>query len=195
MRERPGALARAIAQDPCHRQGGVVIEDRSRNPAEEGEGADMAVQEGLRRLPGIGLDEPDIGMGQDQAEEGDLLAPSLQLHHRLAEVDLGMARRMVQRNEGLARRLPAGTHIVLHDPDRVKTLCGGDRGLGHHDLRRSHVIWRFGAGSPAEGVPGLRGSMCGARFWSDSRLMPSRRRSRREHLPARSRGGCCKPAP
>ena len=71
----------------------------------------------------------------------------------------------------------------------------GDGGLGHHDLRRSHVIWRFGAGSPAEGAPGLGGSMWGARFWLDSRLMPSRRRSRREHLPARSRGGCCKPAP
>ena len=26
---------------------------------------------------------------------------------------------------------------------------GGNGGLGHHDLRRSHVIWRFGAGSPA----------------------------------------------
>ena len=72
---------------------------------------------------------------------------------------------------------------------------GGDGGLGNHDLRRSHVIWRFGAGSPVEGAPGLRGSMCGARFWPDSRLTPSRRRSRREHLPARSRGGCCKPAP
>ena len=71
----------------------------------------------------------------------------------------------------------------------------GDGGLGNHDLRRSHVIWRFGAGSPVEGAPGLRRSMCGARFWLDSRLMPSRRRSRREHLPARSRGGCCKPAP
>ena len=33
----------------------------------------MAVEERLRRLPRIGLDEPDVGMGQDQAEEGDLL--------------------------------------------------------------------------------------------------------------------------
>ena len=195
MRERPGAATGAVAQDPRHRQRRVVVEDQPGDPAEEGEGADMPIQEGLRRLPGIGLHEPDIGMGQDQAEEGDLLALPPQLHHRLAEVDLGMARRMVQRNEGLPRRLLPGTDIVLHHPDRVKTLGGGDRGLGHHDLRRSHVIWRFGAGSPAEGAPGLRGSMCGARFWPDSRLTPSRRRSRREHLPARSRGGCCKPAP
>ena len=75
----------------------------------------MAVQEGLRRLPGIRLDEPDIGMGQDQAEEGNLLALPPQLHHRLAEVDLGMARRVMQRHEGLARRLPPGPDIVLHD--------------------------------------------------------------------------------
>ena len=75
----------------------------------------MTVEEGLGRLPRIGLDEPDVGMGQDQAEEGDLLPLPPQLHHRLAEVDLGMARRVMQWNEGLARRLPPGTHIVLHD--------------------------------------------------------------------------------
>ena len=75
----------------------------------------MAVQEGLRRLPRIGLDEPDIGIGQDQAEEGNLLPPASDLDRRLAEVDLGMARRMVQWHEGLAHRLPPGTHIVLHD--------------------------------------------------------------------------------
>ena len=93
-----------------------------------------------------------------------------------------------------ARR--ARVHGRVYDPDRVKTLgWGGDGALGHRDLRRIHVIWRFGAGSPVEGAPGLRGSMCAARFWPDSRLMPSRRRSRREHRPERSRGGCCTPAP
>ena len=54
-------------------------------------------------------------MRQDQAEEGDLLAPAPDLDHRLAEVDLGVARRMMQWNEGLARRLPTGPDIVLHD--------------------------------------------------------------------------------
>ena len=54
-------------------------------------------------------------MGQDQAEKGDLLPPAPDLNRRLAEVDLGMARRVMQWNEGLARRLPPGTHIVLHD--------------------------------------------------------------------------------
>ena len=121
MRKRLGAPPRAVAQDPRHRKGGVVVQDRSGDTAEEGEGADMTVQEGLRRLPRIGLDEPDVRMGQDQAEEGDLLPTAPQLDHRLAEVDLGMARRVMQRHEGLARRLPPGTDIVLHDPDRVKT--------------------------------------------------------------------------
>ena len=63
----------------------------------------------------IGLDEPDIGMGQDQAEEGNLLPSAPDLDRRLAEVDLGMARRMMKGNEGLARRLPPGPDIVLHD--------------------------------------------------------------------------------
>ena len=75
----------------------------------------MAVEERLRRLLRIGLHEPDVGMRQDQAEEGDLLANAPDLDHRLAEVDLGMARRVMQRNKGLARRLPTGPHTVLHD--------------------------------------------------------------------------------
>ena len=115
MRERLGAPTRAVAQDPRHRKRRVVVEDRARNPAEEGEGADMAVQKGLGRLPGIGLDEPDVGMGQDQAEEGNLLPVCLRPRPSPREVDLGMARRVMERNESLARRLPAGTHIVLHD--------------------------------------------------------------------------------
>ena len=75
----------------------------------------MAVEEGLGRLPRIGLHEPDVGMRQDQAEEGDLLAKAPDLDHRLAEVDLGMARRVMQRNEGLAHRLPLRADVVLDD--------------------------------------------------------------------------------
>ena len=47
-------------------------------------------------------------MGQDQAEEGDLLPLPPQLHHRLAEVDLGMARRVMQWNEGPRASIAAG---------------------------------------------------------------------------------------
>ena len=63
-------------------------------------------------------------MGQDQAEEGDLLPPAPDLHHRLAEVDLGMARRMMQRHEHLTRPKPLLTNVVLHDADRVETRAG-----------------------------------------------------------------------
>ena len=37
------------------------------------------------------------------------------LDHRFAEVDLGMARRVMQRNEGLAHRLPLRADVVLDD--------------------------------------------------------------------------------
>ena len=75
----------------------------------------MAVKEGLRRLPRIGLHEPHIAMRQDQAEEGDLLAPASDLDDRLAKVDLRMTRWVMQRHEGLSHRLPTGPDIILHD--------------------------------------------------------------------------------
>ena len=115
MAERLGALAFPVAQDPRHRERRVVVEDRARHPAEQGEGADMAVQERLRRLLGIRLHEPDVGMRQDKAEEGDLLANAPDLDHRFAEGDLGMARRVMQRNEGLTHRLPLRADVVLDD--------------------------------------------------------------------------------
>ena len=42
---------------------------------------------------------------------------------RLAEVRLCMARRMDQRHEHLPAPAVVLAHIVLHDPDRVKTLA------------------------------------------------------------------------
>ena len=75
----------------------------------------MAVQKRLGRLPRVDLHEPDVGMRQDQAEEGDLLAKAADLDHRLAEVDLGMARRVMQGNKGLAHRPPLRPDVVLDD--------------------------------------------------------------------------------
>ena len=57
---------------------------------------------------------------------------------RLAEVRLPMALRVMQRHESLARRLPPGPHIVLHDADRVKTLGGGGFRPPHGDVRIRH---------------------------------------------------------
>ena len=88
MRVRPGTLTGAVAQDPRHRQRRVVVQHRLRNPSEVGEGADMPVEERLRRLPGICLDEPNVAVRQNQAEERDLLPPASNLHHRFAEIGL-----------------------------------------------------------------------------------------------------------
>jgi hypothetical protein len=48
--ECPRPLALAVAADLGHRDLEIVVEDRPRHAAEEGEGRDMAVQEGFRGL-------------------------------------------------------------------------------------------------------------------------------------------------
>ena len=66
--EGPGALSPAVPQDPGHRQPGVVVEDTPGHPAQEGEGRNVAVQEGLCGLRGVGLDEAAVAVGQVQDE-------------------------------------------------------------------------------------------------------------------------------
>ena len=107
---------RVVRQDPRHRQRRVVIQHRSEGtPPRKAKALTWPSREGLRRLPGIRLDEPDIGMRQNQAEKGNLLPSAPDLDRSLAEVDLGMARRVMEWNKGLAHRLPPGPDIVLHD--------------------------------------------------------------------------------
>jgi hypothetical protein len=55
LAEHPGALARAVAQDPGHRQGGVVVKDRERRTAEKVEGRNVAIAKRLAGLRRIGL--------------------------------------------------------------------------------------------------------------------------------------------
>ena len=111
----PGALALAIAQDARHRQRAVVVEDRPRHPAEEGERRIVAVTERLARLPGIRLHEARVAVRQVHREEVDLLFLAPDHRRRLAEVDLGMTRRVRQRHEHLPRPPPALAHVVLDD--------------------------------------------------------------------------------
>ena len=66
-------LAPAVAEDAGHRQLGVVVEDRPRHAAQEGEGRVVAVEEGLDPLGRVGLDEAGIRVRQVEAEEVDLL--------------------------------------------------------------------------------------------------------------------------
>ena len=63
----------------------------------------MAVEEGLDPLGRVGLDEAGVRVRQVEAEEVDLLPDAADHRHRLAEVDLGMAGRMGERDEHLPR--------------------------------------------------------------------------------------------
>ena len=75
----------------------------------------MPFQEGLRALPGKDLDEDGSRVGQRHHEQGDLGLLAGQPDRRLAEVDLGLARRMRQRQKDFLARLLPGPHRVLHD--------------------------------------------------------------------------------
>ena len=120
LAEHPRALTLAVAQDPRHRDLGVVVEDRLRHAAEERERLHVAVAERFRRLGRIGHDEDRVGVRQVHREEVDLLLDAADHADRLAEVGLGMARRMHQRHEHLLRPLPPARHVVLHDRDAAR---------------------------------------------------------------------------
>ena len=100
--ERLGALTLAVAADLGHRDLGVVVQDRHRHAAEEGEGAHVPVQEGFRGLARVGLDEAGVRLRQVHAEEVDLLAHAADHTDRLAEIHLGVAWRMSQGHKGLS---------------------------------------------------------------------------------------------
>ena len=109
---RAGTLA--VAEDPGHRQLGVVVQDRLRHAAEKGKGRDVPVQEGFRRLRRIGLYERRVGMGQIEAEHMQHHAHAADDADALAEIDLGMAGRMGQRHKGLLHPHPLQPDVILH---------------------------------------------------------------------------------
>ena len=108
-------LALAITEDAGHRQLGVVVEDRARHAAQEGERRVVAVEEGLEPLGRVGLDEAGVRVRQVEAEEVDLLPDAPDHRERLAEVDLGVAGRVGERDEHLPHPLPPLADVVLHD--------------------------------------------------------------------------------
>ena len=61
------ALAGTVAQGLCHRDGGVVIQDRQRHPTKERERRDMAVAKRLGRLSWVSLDEERVECDSDIA--------------------------------------------------------------------------------------------------------------------------------
>src|SRR6185436_9742618 len=107
-------LPRAIAQDACHRQRGVVVENGLRHAAQKGEGRVVAIEEGLDPLSRVCLDEAGIRVRQVEAKEMDLLPDAADHRYRLAKVGLGVARRMDERHEHLAPPLPPLADVVLY---------------------------------------------------------------------------------
>ena len=75
----------------------------------------MAVQEGLGGLGGIGLDEAAVAVGQVEDEAVSLLLHARDDHHCLAEVALGVARRVGQRHEHLPCLAAVLPDVVLDD--------------------------------------------------------------------------------
>ena len=99
--EGPRALATAVSQYLRHGQLGIVVEDALRHTTQEGEGRDVAVQECLGGLRRIGLQEAAVAVGQVDDEAVGLALHAADDHQGLAEVALGVSRRMGQRHEHL----------------------------------------------------------------------------------------------
>ena len=62
--EGSGAFSPAVPQDPGHGQLGIVVEDALGHTTQKGKCRDMAVQEGLGGLRGVGLHEAAVAVGQ-----------------------------------------------------------------------------------------------------------------------------------
>src|SRR3546814_9205693 len=73
-------------QDAGHGQPGVVVENRARNAAEEGEGRHMAIAEGLADLRRIGFDKAGIRVRQVHGKEVRLAHDPGDHHQGLAEI-------------------------------------------------------------------------------------------------------------
>src|SRR5450759_5040590 len=69
--ERLGAFARSVTQNLGHRNLGIVVEDRLRNPAQPGKCGDMAIQKGFGRFGRIGFDEDGIRSAADPCKSSE----------------------------------------------------------------------------------------------------------------------------
>jgi hypothetical protein len=117
LAEHPGPLPPAIAQDTGDGELGVVVQNRPRHAAEEGEGRIVAIAKRFRRLRRIGLHEAAIAVRQVHGKEVDLPLHPTNDGNRFAEVDLCVTRIVPQRHEHLLLPPAALVHVVLHDRD------------------------------------------------------------------------------
>ena len=138
FREYTGPFACPIPENAGNCDPRIVIKDRHRHTAEERERRDMRITECFRRLSRIRLQKTCIRMWQVHHQKVDLLFDTANHGECLAKIRLSMARRMRQWHEHLPLTLLGREDIVLHNPDRVKTLGGGGFRPAHGDVRVRH---------------------------------------------------------
>ena len=141
LEEAVGQPPLARADDLGDHHAAVVVGDPPRHPAEEREAADVALPEGLGALALERLDEQGVGVRQGHDEEGDLAEPAGDVGQGVAEVDLGLAGAMDQRDEDLAA-----------DPLEVAD------GLLHGRVAALVALGRDPVEDPLGGVPLLPGA-------------------------------------
>src|SRR4029077_2212807 len=118
MALQPQKLPRQLPLPPFqhldHGNSRVVVADPPRHAAEELEGPAVPLQKGLRAFPRKYLEEDRSRVGQRHHKQGnlDLLAP--QQNRRFAEVDLGLAWRMRERQKDFPVSSLPGPHRVFH---------------------------------------------------------------------------------
>jgi hypothetical protein len=113
--ELAGDRAAAAAGDLGDGDLKVVVADAAGDAAEELEGADVSLEEHLGALAREGADEEGVGVRQRHDEQGHLGRPAVEGDLGLAEVDLGLAGRVGQRDEDLGVAAPPGADGVLDD--------------------------------------------------------------------------------
>ena len=124
----------------------------------EGEGRDMAVQEGLDGLGRIGLDEAAVAVGQVDDETVGLPLHATDDHQSLAEVALRVARRVGQRHEHLLGLTAMLSDVVLDggvsavEPVLVPEALEYPLGRVALPLGTREVILQDGVNHPGEGL-------------------------------------------
>src|SRR3954453_24164798 len=117
LAEHARPLPPPVAQDPRHRQGGVVVQDRARHLAEEAERGVMSVTERFGALRRIGLYETGVAVRQVHRKEVDLALSPGDLRQCLAKVALRMPSIVPHRHKNLALPQPTRQNVVFHNGD------------------------------------------------------------------------------
>ncbi len=113
LAESPGAFATTVSQYLRHREFRIVVPDALGRPTQKGERRHVIVEKGLGGLPGIGLGEAAVAVGQVQDEVMHLALHAGDHRQRFAEVALGVARSVGQGHEHLPNTPPVLPHVVL----------------------------------------------------------------------------------